>query len=323
MEKKISIIIPIYNMEQYLEKCLDTVLEQTYSNLEIILINDGSKDNSGKICDEYKNKDSRIVVIHKENGGVSEARNVGIQSATGDYIGFIDPDDLVEKNMFEVLLSTAVSNDADLSMCGFKQIDEDNQETDVYRESEEPRIIGRKEAQLKYFEGYDKAVIYTVPWNKLYRRDLIKGHSFKKGIRHEDEIWSTQLLYDAKKIAYTPELLYRYRCRKESMMGQFHANRFHLFDAYLFKMRFFEKKQEWELWNRYFSIYMRMFAQYMKWQKESGKAELKKNLKEYHKKLQKEYKKTSAVISKGKKMEYMLFSGFLPVYYLMWSLKKR
>ena len=112
----ISIIVPIYNVEKYLKKCIDSIINQTYKNLEIILVDDGSPDNCGKICDEYAKKDNRIKVIHKENGGVSSARNVGVENATGEYIGFVDSDDYIEKDMYEVLINNLKKENADISI---------------------------------------------------------------------------------------------------------------------------------------------------------------------------------------------------------------
>ena len=118
----ISIIIPVYNVEKYLRKCLDSIINQTYKKLEIILIDDGSTDNSGKICEEYAKKDDRIIVIHKENAGVSSARNRGIELANGKYIGFIDSDDWIEENMYETLYQNLLQFDVDISMCNYSII---------------------------------------------------------------------------------------------------------------------------------------------------------------------------------------------------------
>ena len=120
MKELISIIVPVYNVEQYLDDCLISIINQTYKNIEIILIDDGSTDKSGKICDEYAKKDSRIIVIHKENGGVSSARNAGLRIAKGAYIGFVDPDDWIAEDMYEVLYSNAKKYDADVSVCKYK-----------------------------------------------------------------------------------------------------------------------------------------------------------------------------------------------------------
>jgi glycosyltransferase involved in cell wall biosynthesis len=122
--EKVSVIIPIYNVDQYLEKCLNSVLEQTYQLLEIILINDGSTDLSGSICEIYKEKDKRLIVIHKENGGLSSARNAGIEISTGEYIAFIDSDDFIHPEMIETLVRNATSFDADIAVCDFLKFKE-------------------------------------------------------------------------------------------------------------------------------------------------------------------------------------------------------
>lgn len=118
-EKLISIIVPVYNVEKYLKECIDSVISQTYKNLEIILVDDGSTDKSGEICDEYSKKDSRIKVIHKENGGLSDARNVALDIAKGEYIGFVDSDDYVEKDMFETLYKLAEEHNTEISSISF------------------------------------------------------------------------------------------------------------------------------------------------------------------------------------------------------------
>lgn len=122
MDKVISVIIPVYNIEKYLDRCLESIINQSYTNLEIILIDDGSTDNSGKICDDYKNQDNRIIVVHKKNEGVSQARNLGISIATGEFLSFVDGDDTVEKDMFLTLINNAYKYNADFSCCGVRFI---------------------------------------------------------------------------------------------------------------------------------------------------------------------------------------------------------
>ena len=127
MENLISVIVPVYNIEAYLRKCIDSILAQTYTNLEIILVDDGSTDNSGEICNEYAAKDARIRVIHKGNGGLSSARNTGIDIATGKYIGFVDSDDYLAPDMYEKLLGAIVNNHADISVCNVHHVDENEE----------------------------------------------------------------------------------------------------------------------------------------------------------------------------------------------------
>ena len=122
----ISVIVPIYNVEKYLDRCVDSIINQTYKNLEIILVDDGSPDNCPQMCDDYAKKDSRIKVVHKENGGLSDARNVGMEVATGEYVSFIDSDDYISLDFYETLLETIVDNDSDIVECGVVKFYEDN-----------------------------------------------------------------------------------------------------------------------------------------------------------------------------------------------------
>ena len=124
MKPLVSIIVPIYNVEPYLKKCIDSIINQTLTNIEIILVNDGSTDNCGKIIDEYAKKDNRIIALHKENGGQASARNMGLDIASGKYIGFVDSDDLIDKEMYKVLYDEAEKNIADLVICDFKKVNE-------------------------------------------------------------------------------------------------------------------------------------------------------------------------------------------------------
>ena len=123
MNDLISIIVPVYKAEKYLRRCVDSILAQTYQNIEVLLIDDGSPDNSGEICDEYAEKDSRVRVFHKPNGGVSSARNLGLKEAKGDYIGFVDADDYIDKTMYEVLLCNLIKENSDISICSYNQED--------------------------------------------------------------------------------------------------------------------------------------------------------------------------------------------------------
>lgn len=164
---KISVIIPVYKVEKYLSKCLDSVINQTYKNLEIILVDDGSPDKSGEICDEYASRDERIKVIHKENGGVARARNTGLDIASGDYIGFVDSDDWIEQDMYELLMKNATQYDADISMCG-ETIYENGK---VFSSSSGNEIVqlNRIEAKKITVVGGSMGLI----WNKIYRKNVI------------------------------------------------------------------------------------------------------------------------------------------------------
>ena len=182
MEDLISVIVPIYKVEKYLEKCILNIVNQTYSNLEIILVDDGSPDNSGKICDEYARKDSRIKVVHKLNGGLSDARNAGIEIATGKYIAFVDSDDYIEEKMISKLYDLLKANDADVSACNICKFYED-------KEIE----LDENEEIVKSYPP-EQAILLTIlddsfgnyAWNKLYRSELFSDVRFPFKRRYED-----------------------------------------------------------------------------------------------------------------------------------------
>lgn len=214
MSKLISVIVPVYNVEKYLERCLDSILRQTYTNLEILVIDDGSKDNSGKICDEYEAKDSRIKVIHKINGGLSDARNAGLKIATGEYIGFVDSDDYIADDMFETLYNLSENNSADISIVSFYEIYKD-------------KIIGvrndktltkmTKEEALK--ELLIDTNIQSYAWNKLFKKELFEGLNFPVGKNFED-IATTVLLFEkAENVVVLQEPKYYYLRRDDSIIG--------------------------------------------------------------------------------------------------------
>ncbi len=217
MEKLISIIVPVYNVEPYLERCINSILGQTYANLEILLINDGSTDNSGVICDEYAKKDTRIKVVHKNNGGVSSARNLGLEVATGEYIGFIDSDDYIEPTMFEELYNKAKTENADMAICGFKQVHV-NGITKV--NNVDFTISWEKENIIKnYFtQGVVKELMYA-PVNKLYKKTFIGNLRFCEKYRMgEDILFLFQCIEKMNKIACVDGVFYNYVMRENSAM---------------------------------------------------------------------------------------------------------
>lgn len=178
----ISVIIPVYNVEKYLEKCIRSVVEQTYNNLEIILVDDGSLDQSGIICDKWLEKDERIRVIHKANGGLSDARNAGLDVATGTYIGFVDSDDYIHPKMYQRLYEKIRDNRADLAVCGFDWIDE--QTGTPYRSTKilSNYVVDKKEA----INSICNNNAFIVVWNKLYKRELFHDLRFPYGKFAED-----------------------------------------------------------------------------------------------------------------------------------------
>lgn len=187
---KISVIIPVYNVEKFLRRCLDSIINQTMNDIEIILIDDGSTDNSGNICDEYAEKDDRIIVIHKENGGVSSARNKGLDIASGEYVTFVDSDDYIDNNMYEVLYRNAVEKKVDICGCFFKYITADK--VMLFNPTKKQRSLkgiynGNDFVKLLYIDEYSNGLCVSM-WNKIYKRNLFYSLKFKSSIYEDDEI---------------------------------------------------------------------------------------------------------------------------------------
>ncbi len=212
----ISIIIPVFNVEEYLPRCLDSVLNQTYSDLEIILVNDGSTDNSGEICDRYAENDSRIKVIHKENGGVSSARNTGLDMATGEFIGFVDGDDVLDLKMYEVLISNARKYNCDISCCQLATIDIDGTKKAYY---DNESAIFEKDYLIKnyFFDEFVKDTMYS-QCNKIFKKDIIENLRYKPYRYCEDILFIFESLSRAKSMYYDKFIGYYYVHRERSAM---------------------------------------------------------------------------------------------------------
>ncbi|MEB6548866.1 glycosyltransferase [Heyndrickxia sporothermodurans] len=205
----ISIIIPVYNAEKTLSKCLDSVKNQTYQNLEIILVNDGSSDQSGLICDEYSRKDDRFTIIHKKNGGVSSARNAALRIANGKYIGFVDPDDWIEPCMFEKLYKLIVEHHADMSICGYFKEKEDGKLLNNITESH--TICYNQHEALDVILDSESVKGYL--WNKLYSIDVIRANNimFNEEIHFcEDLLFNCQYILNSKTIINDTTPYYHY-----------------------------------------------------------------------------------------------------------------
>lgn len=226
----ISIIVPVYNVEEYLDRCVNSIVNQTYQNLEIILVDDGSTDSSGKKCDEWKEKDNRIIVIHKENGGQGEARNYGLDIATGDYIGFVDSDDLVSSIMYAELMEIAVQYKADLVGCRHVIFDDQHAPAfDNNNNKGQLLTMNRDEAiediiREKHFES-------TV-WNLLVKADIVKNVLFDVGKIHEDILWPFRVILKSNSICFLEKSLYAYYQRCGSTMNSgYSEKRFDALDA--------------------------------------------------------------------------------------------
>ena len=206
----ISVIVPVYKVEPYLHKCVDSILGQTYQNLEVILVDDGSPDRCGQICDEYAEKDSRVKVIHKPNGGLSDARNAGMDVMTGRYVGFVDSDDWIEPVMYERLLELIHHFDADIAFGGVADdLEQDGKitTTKVSNYGEIPFFESSVDAMRRYFHGSWSA------WDKLYKADIFNDLRYPVGEINEDEAIVLQVLSRAETVCYTNEVFYHYMRR--------------------------------------------------------------------------------------------------------------
>ena len=209
----ISVIVPVYNAEKYLHKCLDSILSQTYTDLEVILVNDGSTDTSGEICEQYKLLDHRIIVIHKENGGQATARNMALEIAKGDYIGFIDSDDYIAPEMYKTLLSSLEANGCDISICSRYHVDElSGKEYPIF--CLDHQLVMDSKESLKRLCIYD--CVDSSPCDKLFKRALFEEIRYPIGYICEDVDVVFRLLYKAQKIVHCGIPLYYYLQRKGS-----------------------------------------------------------------------------------------------------------
>lgn len=215
----VTIIVPVYKVEKYLRRCLDSIAAQTYTNFEAILVDDGSPDRCGEICDEYAAKDTRFRVIHQKNGGLSAARNTGIENCFGTYIMFVDSDDYIAANMCEVLLKNAIQDKAQIVMCGFYFVYEGKQVSSSVCPPQ--AVMSGKDATIQCL-GPKSSIYSVVVWNKLYKRDLFEVDAgkvrFPEGLIYEDEFVSYKLLYLAESVSMIKEPLYYYWQREGSII---------------------------------------------------------------------------------------------------------
>ena len=202
---KISVVVPIYNVEKYLNRCVDSILNQTFTDFELILVDDGSPDNCGKICDEYAEKDNRVRVIHKPNGGLSDARNAGIEwalkNSDSEWITFIDSDDWVHPDYLEFLLRAAVENNTSVSICGFVRTEN---KSDFPKYSFESKVYSNEDFWI------EKNVNAVVAWGKLYKKKDFTEIRYPVGKVHEDEFTTHKILFKYYNIAFVNEELYYY-----------------------------------------------------------------------------------------------------------------
>ncbi len=227
----ISIIVPIYKVESYLRQCVESILNQTYREIEVLLIDDGSPDRCGEICDEYARKDQRIRVFHTENQGISAARNLGLHEAKGEFIGFVDSDDWIEPDMYEVLLRGMQESETDIGVCSFW-----HEYANARKASDSSKAIYvGKESLLALVDGR----LSNYVWNKLYRSTVFQAITFPCGRNYEDVASMHLILNQAKSVAVLDATKYHYRIRNESITKTYTASNLVAYaEAYLLQYRF-------------------------------------------------------------------------------------
>lgn len=237
----ISVIVPVYKVESFLDRCVKSIVGQSYEQLEIILVDDGSPDSCPAICDAWAEKDRRIKVIHKTNGGLSDARNAGMAVATGEFIGFIDSDDWIEPDFFEVLYRAILENGAEAAECATTYVAEDGTVIRQRKAAPQP-VLDRTEAlrRLVMEDG-----VYQTVWNKLYRREILVGLLFEVGKYNEDEFWTYQVLDRIQKLAIVEKPLYQYLQRGTSIIGVgYNLRRLDGLEARFRRMEYLQKYDE-------------------------------------------------------------------------------
>lgn len=235
----ISVIVPVYKVEEYLDRCVESLVNQTYDNIEIILVDDGSPDKCPHICNVWAEKDSHIKVIHKENGGLSDARNAGMKVAHGDYISFVDSDDLVNLRFLEVLYDAIAESDAELAACDVVSFSDENDLKSIEIKKPNVENYTPEQALSLLIKGRG---FRAVAWNKLYKADILKDESFEVGKLHEDEFFTYRIFDKCKKLSFVNIPLYFYRQREGSIMTNQSLRRLDGLEAGFDRLVFLEEK---------------------------------------------------------------------------------
>lgn len=237
MQEKVSVIVPVYKVEKYLDRCVQSIINQTYKNLEIILVDDGSPDNCPKMCDDYSKKDNRIIVIHKQNGGLSDARNFGLDIATGDYITFVDSDDFLSINFIEKLVELSKKYNAEIVSCGIQRFKdrliENNEEIKINTYTKNDAIINS--FKTNFYE-------FVVAWGKLYKKEIFNDLRYPVGKIHEDEFICHRIFDKINKFVTTSEKLYYYYENPNSITGVgYRLKRINYLEALEDRVKFFKE----------------------------------------------------------------------------------
>lgn len=318
--KKVSVIVPVYNVKAYLNRCVQSILNQTEHNIQIILVDDGSTDGSSSLCDDLAKADNRIRVIHKENGGLSSARNCGLQNANGEFVCFIDSDDVISPYFVEHLLFLVTKYDCDISVGRYECFNETEPDFDT-KDIDIEIVEGKKAINQLFVDSYVNA---TIACNKLYKRSLFDDLKYPEGLINEDEALAYRLYYKANKVAFSSNIIYGYYMRANSITkSRFSKKNFDFLQIAWDRCIFFENNNE----ERYYHLFLKIYC----WTLLDFAQKTKKVLcdSKKSKELIKEFKAKSRTliaspyISKGKKILIKVFQVFPSLYYLFKAMKSK
>lgn len=310
MNDLISVIIPIFKVEKYLNRCVDSIINQTYRNLEIILVDDGSPDNCPQICDDYAEKDNRIKVIHKINGGLSDARNAGMDVATGNYFSFIDSDDYISSDFFETLYNVLISEKSDIVECSVVKFYEDDHFDDFSDDCLIKTFI-KTEAMSKLIS---EKCFHQYVWNKLYKAELVKDIKYAVGKLNEDEFWTYQVFGRSERVTKINKTMYYYFQRNSSIMGNdYNLRRLDALEGKSNRQKYIEKyfptlalKAKIDLYNSCMFAYQSV----LKFMNGSEKNQAIKIIKKYKKEYDLSFKEIRNISDSTKKYFYLAKLNF-------------
>ncbi|GGH81658.1 glycosyltransferase involved in cell wall biosynthesis [Pullulanibacillus pueri] len=261
MEKKVSIVVPIYKVERYLEKCVSSLLNQTYKNIEVLLVDDGSPDRCGELAETFALKDQRVRVFHKKNGGLSDARNYGLKYVTGDYVMFVDSDDWLDEGIVEEMVTHLKRYQADIVQTAFYYAYDDYLLFDDRYHSEQdlPTLLDQKTVMLELVKNER---VKNFAWGKLYRTNLLKGLPFKKGVLFEDVFWAHQVMDRVDRYLILHRPYYYYYQRKDSIVATFTPKNLDILEGLKTRLKFIEKNYEHLIDLTYMELLKASFIQY-------------------------------------------------------------
>jgi len=308
----ISVVVPVYNVQDYLPRCLDSLYNQDFDDIEIILVNDGSKDDSLAICKKYAQKHGRTIVVDKENGGLSDARNVGTEAASGEYIYYLDSDDWLAPGAIKTLYDFAASNNCEIVQGGFYYAYDDHLLYDNSRKH--PQILNRDDAMLELIKN---DYVKNFAWGKLYKADIVKKYQFPKGKYYEDAYWQHLIIHDCNRYGIVPTPLYYYRQRESGISGEFSIKNLDLLRGYEERLAFVQKNYP-KYTKPMIEIFWNLGFEMVLMSDKKNEDNIRKAYHNYWEKLNREYGELFEK-SLSKNIYYQIvqsYSFFIPVYSL-------